>query len=172
MNERVHWFVAASYFPHLVRMKSYHKGDGEVIYDRDVPEGASKWLFFHEIVDGDEEVDAGRVPEGSACGLFFQDKDRHVLACMFTHLPLAGYPRTYQACPDDIPSAIRERSWAEDGIMYFPDPQGRPPEEQPIYGLLVAAAPSSFDATETLKNIIASVPLKMYPTSNPPGGKS
>lgn len=158
----VRWFIAASYFPGLVRVRSYHEPDGTVIYEREVPEGHKSWLYFHEILPGDETPEAAKVSDGVRCGVFYQAGDYHVLACMYDHLPLLGYPRAYQACLDDLPTAVRERCRISGAVVYFPEPASLPDELQPIYSLLAASAPVHVDPKEVLSMLLRT-PLRMYP---------
>lgn len=148
----VRWIIAASYYPHLVHVRSHHEPDGTPIYEREVvDEGVKGWWIFHEIKPGDEELDADKVPEGATCGVFYRSGDHHVLACVYDHLPLAGYPRKYQACLDDLPTVVREKCWYEGSVLFFPEPTDLPEDARPVYGLLAAALPPHLNPVDTLR---------------------
>lgn len=137
------WFAVAKY-PETCRLRSVHEMDGEQTYVVTIPLPVEAWWIFHEMESGFEKPHSGLLQDGITCCMLYPDKDQHVLACIYTHKPLAGYPRLYEVAPDDLPTEIREGCYYDkDKRLYFPDQRQLGADLQPLYGAMAAAAPGA-----------------------------
>ncbi len=158
MNLR--WFCLAK-FSDTYRLRSVHDADGQALYVNYIQDKPEGWWVFRELEPLMEKPE-GPLKEGVTCCLLYPilyegDKieQRHVLACVYSHKPLAGYPRFYQVAPDDLPSEVREGCWHDkDQRLYFPDNMTLPESSQPIYGILGAAAPGEVPVEDIVEELI------------------
>jgi hypothetical protein len=132
------WFVAKK-TPESVKLHAVYDAAGALIYSREVLGPLETWWIFQELPSGAEKP-AGPLKTGLTCCTIYPDADQHVLACVYSHKPLAGYPRYYQVPPDDLPSEVREGCFEDkQKRLYFPARERLPSHLQPIYGVLAAA---------------------------------
>jgi len=125
---------------------------------------------------GMEKPYAGILQDGVTCCMLYPDEEKHVLANVYTHKPIAGYPRLYEIAPDDLPPDIREGSYYDGNkVLYFPDQKSLPGHLQPLYGVLAAAAPGAAPLQFILNDVITKYrhsPLQEEERGSemPPGG--
>lgn len=148
------WFAVAKYSSSM-RLRSTHDMNGERLYSIPVVVPIDSWWIFHELEAGDEKPYSGVLQEGLTCCMLYPDGERHVLANVYTHKPIAGYPRLYQIAPDDLPAEIREGCYYDGSkVLYFPDQKTLPGHLQPLYGALAAACPGAAPLEFILKDLL------------------
>jgi hypothetical protein len=157
----------------MFRLRSVHNPDGGVVYENSLGtlpgSDPGEVLYFQELT-ADEASLEGRCTENNICLVVFPDQNRFVLACVYRHLPLAGYPRLFQTSLDDLPQAIRSGSFYSQGVLFFPAYDKVPEAARPLYAFLVAGAAPNAPPSDVLRDLALRFgTIHTAPGGTPPG---